>query len=289
MLWGETRPFESGFEIGWLYREERLKSRSGQSVGLKKGVARAGSFCSLAWLALLVSSRSLGYQTSTRVQAGKQVVVVYQPSHQSDTGVDYNEGLMCNSIVEAAIAASVGTVKAYKAWSYNIGGLHHAREGSSTKVEHTSAIDSLGRISGYAHEIKESRRLQPDVFIAIHNNGATDRNTCWGFVHEGDRYDDTNRDLAADIVAEICRVSGLENAGVLGGSPPNRNDCRCENTGKLCSYSLDENVDTCPLRVLLEIGDDKVSRSFLMDPQSQARIGQAIQRVVEKRFGKTGS
>lgn len=288
MLWGEIRPFESGFETNYLHREEQLKSQSGQSVGLKKGVARVACFCSLAWLALLISSCHSSYQTSTRMQTGKEVVVVYQPSHQSDTGIDYNEGLVCNSIAEAAIAASVGTVKVYKVWSYNIGGLHHAREGSNTKVEHTSAIDSLGRISGYAYEIRESSKLQPDVFIAIHNNGATDRNACWGFVHEGDQYEEANRDLAADLVAEISSVSGLENAGVLGDSSPNRNDYRCKHTGKLSFYSLDENVNTSPLRVLLEIGDNKVSRSLLMDLQSQAKIGQAIQKLVEKRFGKNG-
>lgn len=222
----------------------------------------------------------------TKESSGKLPLVVYQPSHQSDTGTNYNEALVCNSIAEAAMAASTGVVRVHKVWSYNQENLHHARQGSNTKIEHSAAIDSLGRISGYAYEINESNKLKPDVFIAIHNNGATKRNACWGFVHEGDEYEQQNRGLARELVAEICMVSGMDNAGVLGDSSPNRNDYRCKNTGKLSFYSLDENTNNCPIRVLLEIGDNKASYELLMDPAVQKKIGEAIQKVIEKNLGK---
>lgn len=220
--------------------------------------------------------------------SSKVPVVVYQPSHQSDTGTNYNEALVCNSIAEAAIAASTGIVEVHKVWSYNLDNLHHARQGSNTKIDHTSAVDSLGRISGYAYEINESNKLKPDVFIAIHNNGATRRNACWGFVHEGDQYEQQNRALARELVAAVCGVSGMDNAGVLGDSSPNRNDYRCKNTGKLSFYSLDENTNRCPIRVLLEIGDNKESYDLLMNPEVQKKIGRAIQMGIEKWFGKEG-
>jgi len=191
--------------------------------------------------------------------------------------------------VEAALAASTGVVRVHKAWSYNVDGLHHAREGSNTKMDHTTLIDSLGRISGYAYELKETNKLHPDVFIAVHNNGATNRNACWGYVHEGDTGEQRNRELARELVEAVCQASGLENGGVLGDSSPNRNDYRCKNTGKLSFYSLDENVNSSPVRVLLEIGDNKVSYELLMDPAVQKKIGKAIQDVVEQRFGKTGT
>jgi len=105
-------------------------------------------------------------------------------------------------------------------------------------------------------------------------------------VHEGDEYEQQNRGLAGELVAEICKVSGMDNAGVLGDSWPNRNDYRCKNTGKLSFNSLDENTNNCPIRVLLEIGDNKESRELLMDPAVQKKIGEAIQRVIERRFGK---
>lgn len=235
-------------------------------------------------LAACTATRHLGFEPRN----GTQFTIVYQPSHQTDTGKDFNEALVCNGIIEAAVAASTGTVKVNKVWSYHAQGLHHAREGSNTKMDHTSAVDSLGRISGYAYEIQESNSLEPDIFISVHNNGATNRHACWGFVHEGDRYEQQNRELAKELVGEICRVSGLENAGVLGDSSPNRNDYRCKNTGKLSFYSLDENVNMAPIRVLLEIGDNKVSYDFLMNAENQKRIGEAIQRVVEKKFGRGG-
>lgn len=243
----------------------------------------------LILLLQLMSACGPSKQLGTGSAGAKQIIVVYQPSHQSDTGANFNEGLTCNGIVEAAIAASTGVVKVYKVWSYNVENLHHAQTGSNTRIDQTSAVDSLGRISGYAYEIRESNKLKPDVFIAVHNNGGTRRNACWGFVHEGDAFEKDNTELAKDFVDEICRVSGLENAGVHGDSSPNRNDYRCKNTGKLSFYSLDENVNTCPVRLLLEIGDNRVSHDLLVDPANQKKIGEAIQRVVERKFGKAGS
>lgn len=228
-------------------------------------------------------------QSRSGDREGRQIIVVYQPSHQSDTGVNFNEALVCNGIVDGALASSTGVVRVYKVWSYNVDGVHHAREGSNTKIDHTSMIDSRGRISGYAYELSEANKLHPDVFIGVHNNGATNRNACWGYVHEGDAGEQQNRELASELVKAVCKASGLENGGVLGDSSPNRNDYRCKNTGKLSFYSLDENINSAPVRVLLEIGDNKVSFELLMDPVMQKTIGKAIQEIVELRFGKRGT
>jgi hypothetical protein len=241
---------------------------------------------------LLAPAMFLSCSASKQIGAGntqEDAVIVYQPSHQSVTGVNFNEALVCNAIVEAAMAASTGAARVHKVWSYSADGLHHAREGSNTKVDHTSATDSLGRISGYAYEIRESNNLKPKIFVAIHNNGATKRNACWGYVHEGDEQEGSNRELARELVGAVCKASGLENGGVLGDSSPNRNDYRCKNTGKLGFYSLDENVNHCPTRVLLEIGDNKESYDLLMNPAVQKKIGGAIQETLERRYGKQES
>ena len=254
----------------------------------KKGLAPIAARCLLLLSPLIFAS--CGVSKLFTGGAGEEgLVVVYQPSHQSDTGFNFNEALVCNAIVEAAMASSTSAAKVHKVWSYNVEGLHHAREGSNTKISHSSAIDSLGRISGYTYEISESNKLKPNVFVAIHNNGATKRNACWGFVHEGDEQEKISRELARELVEEVCKASGLENAGVLGDSSPNRNDYRCKNTGRLSFYSLDENVNHCPLRVLLEIGDNKESRDLLMNPDIQKKIGKAIQGLIEQRYGKQGN
>jgi len=216
---------------------------------------------------------------------GGTYVIVFQPSHQTDTGRDFNEALTCNAIVEEAMARPSETMIMHKVWSHDVDDVHHARTGSNTKIEHTSAPDSLGRISGYAWELSESNKHHPDVFIAVHNNGGTNRHALWGFVHEGDRHEALNRELAAALLKEICSNTDLENRGVLGDSSPNRNDYRCRVTGKLSFYSLDENVNSAPYRVLLEVGDNQASRNFLANPENLRKVGQSIRRVVNEWFG----
>jgi hypothetical protein len=264
-----------------------LMNQGTRKLGMKNFSAIAAKCLLLLAPTLFLAcgaSRQLGGESTQQ-----NLVIVYQPSHQSDTGVNFNEALVCSAIVEAAMAASSNAARVHKVWSYNVEGLHHAREGSNTKIDHTSATDSLGRISGYAYEIRESNNLKPKLFVAVHNNGATKRNACWGYVHEGDEQEGTNRDLARELVKAVCAASGLENGGVLGDSSPNRNDYRCKNTGKLGFYSLDENVNHCPVRVLLEIGDNKESYDLLMNPATQKKIGEAIQRTIEQRYGKPGN
>jgi len=221
-----------------------------------------------------------GSSVSLRTPEDRPFTIVYQPSHQTDTGRDFNEALVCNAIAEAAIAAAPPDLRVVKVWSYDVDTVHHARAGSNTKVDHTSAIDSLGRISGYAYELRRSNEIGPDLFIAIHNNGASKRNGCWGFVHEGDEMEQENRELARLLVKAICEVSGLEDLKDHGDSEPNRNDYRCAATGKLSFYSLDENVNRAPHRVLLEIGDNAVSRAILLNPEIQKKIGEAIHEAI---------
>jgi hypothetical protein len=40
--------------------------------------------------------------------------------------------------------------------------------------------------------------------------------------------------------------------------------------------------------VLLEIGDNKASYDLLMDPDIQKKIGEAIQGLIEQRYGNRG-
>lgn len=205
-------------------------------------------------------------------------VIVWQPSHQTDTGVDFSEAEVSNAIAEAAIN-TLPHLKEYKVWSLGHTEVHHANEGSNTKIEHTSAVID-GKISGYTYEIQEANKHQPDVLIALHNNGGTKRHAVWGYVHFGDSYESQNRELAAILVKAICSATNMENRGVLLDSTTGRNDYRCSTTGKLAFYSLDEHVNTARYRVLLEIGDNQASHDFLKDPSNQQKIGAAIKTAL---------
>ena len=202
--------------------------------------------------------------------------IVWQPSHQTDTGKDFSEALTCNGIVEAAMAAQP-SLKEFKTWSLGKGQYHHADSGSNTKIVHTTAVID-GKISGYAYELKKSNKKNPQVFIAVHNNGGTKRHAVWGYIHYGDNYEAANRELAGRLVKAICSATDLENRGVLLDSTTGRNDYRCTKTGKLSFYSLDENINTAPYRVLLEIGDNAASHDFLQNPINQKIIGEAIKK-----------
>jgi len=208
----------------------------------------------------------------------KKIIVVWQPSHQTDTGKDFSEAETCNAIAEAAMSTKP-KFHEYKVWSLGKTEYHHADSGSNTKIEHTTAIID-GKISGYAYELQESNKLSPKVFIAVHNNGGTKRNAVWGYIHYGDQFENDNRELAATLIKSISEASGLEDRGVWLDSTTGRNDYRCAATGKLSFYSLDENINTSPYRVLLEIGDNAVSRGLLISKEGREKIGIAIKKAL---------
>ncbi|MBI5857249.1 MAG: N-acetylmuramoyl-L-alanine amidase [Sphingobacteriales bacterium] len=227
----------------------------------------------------------------TAYQACNQYKVVWQPSHQTDTGKDFSEAAVSNGIAEAAIAAEPA-LKEFKVWSLGKEEYHHADSGSNTKILHTTAIID-GKISGYAYELKQANKKYPFVFIAIHNNGGTKRHAVWGYIHYGDKYEAENRELAARLTRVISSVTTLENRGVWLDSTTGRNDYRCSITGKLSFYSLDENINTAPYRILLEIGDNAASRDFLINTANQQIIGKAIKKelalwLAEKKKEKSG-
>ncbi len=207
--------------------------------------------------------------------------VVYQPSHQSDTGENYNEALTADAYAQYAMQTEPLYTE-HKVWSYFQPGLHHADKGTNTLKAHTTAVED-GKISGYAWELKRANALRPDFFIGLHNNGGTGRHAIWGYIHDGDPMEAANRRLSDILIEEIARATDLENRGTHLDSSAGRNDYRCAATGRLAFYSIDENVNRAPYRVLLEIGDIDRSRAFLLDEKSRQAVGAAVKRGL-KRF-----
>ena len=237
-----------------------------------------------AILVVGTSCRSIARPAPSVGVKGSAPVIVWQPSHQTDTGKDFDESAVSNGIVVAAMNTQP-LLRESKVWSIGVPGLHHGNAGSNTMIAHTTAVVD-GQLSGYAYELKASNTLAPTVFIAVHNNGGTNRNAVWGYIHDGDKYEAENRALAARLVAAISSVTDLENRGVLLDSSTGRNDYRCVVTGRLGFYSLDENVNTAPYRVLLEVGDNVVSRALLQDPAKQQAMGAAIKRALVEWMGE---
>ncbi|MBP9104360.1 MAG: N-acetylmuramoyl-L-alanine amidase [Chitinophagaceae bacterium] len=237
---------------------------------------------------LLLFLLPLIHQSCSRYSSinSKKKVVIWQPSHQTDTGKDFSEAATCNGIAEAAMA-TLPSLKEYKVWSLGKTELHHADVGSNTKKLHTSDIID-GKISGYAYELNEANNKKPFVFISIHNNGGTNRHAVWGYIHYGDEYEQANKELASRLVKAICAATKMEDRGVLLDSTTGRNDYRCATSGKLSFYSLDENINKAPYRVLLEIGDNAASHDFLQTPANQKTIGEAIKKELSAWLSEKG-
>jgi hypothetical protein len=70
--------------------------------------------------------------SDTNVFFRKKPIVVWQPSHQTDTGKDFSEAAVCNAIAEAAMNEKPH-LKEYKVWSLGKAEYHHADSGSNTK------------------------------------------------------------------------------------------------------------------------------------------------------------
>ncbi|MBC7615948.1 MAG: N-acetylmuramoyl-L-alanine amidase [Pedobacter sp.] len=226
------------------------------------------------------------FSKTISILSKSKAVVVWQPSHQTDTGKDFSEAKTCNGIIEAAMDFKP-KLKEFKVWSLNEPNLHHPNVGSNTIIEHTSAVID-GKLSGYAYELQESNKRKPDVFIAVHNNGGTKRHAIWGYIHEGDEFEAENKVLASRLIAAISAVTNLENRGVLFDSSTGRNDYTCKKTGKKGFYSLDENVNTAKYRVLLEVGDNGISKEFLENPANQKKMGQALKVELAKWLHEKG-
>jgi len=217
------------------------------------------------------------FLSGTVSKAGQVLpVVVFQPSHQRDTGVNYNEALTADAIVQYAMSEPP-RFDEHKVWSYPQPGLHHADRGTNTLIAHTSALED-GKLSGYAWELARANELKPLVFIGVHNNSGTGRHALWGYIHDGDGLEGWNRRLSNILIEEIARATDLENRGTHLDSTTGRNDYRCAATGRLGFYSIDENVNRAQYRVLLEIGDIEKSGALLLDEEFRKAVGAAIKR-----------
>src|SRR6476469_2390527 len=110
-------------------------------------------------LLLLFSLFLISGQSPVEQDARKKIIIVWQPSHQTDTGKDFSEAATCNAIIEAAMNLKPH-LKEFKVWSRETTDFHHAESGSNTKIEHTTAIID-GKISVYAYELEQSNKKHP--------------------------------------------------------------------------------------------------------------------------------
>jgi len=183
--------------------------------------------------------------TSVKAEPARRVTVIaWQPSHQADTGADWEEYVICGDIVDRVIAL-LPEFTHVKAWEIGMG--LSGANGYRPKPINTPAFDS---------EVGKANAAGATVFVAVHNDGGAPSGIL-GMCMPGDA---TSRALAEKLKAALVSATGLPDRGM-----------REERL-----YSLEAQRNKADARLLLEIGDNKADRAFLLDEGNRQAIAVAL-------------
>lgn len=181
--------------------------------------------------------------------ARSSVVVAWQPSHQDDTGdSSWHEYLVCGDIVDRAmqLCTSVTNVKCWDL-SHGLTGTNNYRP----QPTNTVAFDV---------EVSAANQAGADYFISVHNDGGAPS----GILGLCMPNDPLSRGYAERFVDALCARTGLPKRGIW----------------EVRLYSLEPERNRCPVRILLEIGDNQKDRALLENPQFRQLVAQALADVV---------
>lgn len=187
----------------------------------------------------------------TAIETGEtasHVTVAWQPSHQDDTGdAEWHEYLICNDIVERAMLLC-NKVRSVKCWdtSHGLTGTNNYRPNPTN----TQAFDV---------ELSIANSAKADYFISIHNDGGAPSGIL-GICMPGDQL---SRSFLEKFLASLCAHTGLPSRGIW----------------EVRLYSLEPELNSCPCRILLEIGDNESDRALLEDEGFRQKAAQALAEV----------
>ncbi len=218
-----------------------LAQQRPQALARASGPARTGLAAASDALASTGASAAAGVKARP---ARRVTVIAWQPSHQADTGADWQEYVICGDIVDRAIAL-LPEFTHVKAWETGMG--LTGANGYRPKPVNTPAFDS---------EVAKSNAASASVFIAVHNDGGAPSGIL-GMCMPGDT---AARALAERLKAALVSATGLPDRGM-----------REERL-----YSLEPGRNHAATRLLLEIGDNKADRAFLLDGSNRQAIAQAL-------------
>lgn len=171
-------------------------------------------------------------------------VIAWQPSHQADTGVDWEEYVICGDIVDRTIAL-LPEFTHVKAWETGMG--LFGSNGYRPQPKNAAAFDS---------EIAKANAARATVFISVHNDGGAPS----GILGMCMPSDGRSRALAERLKAALLSATGLPDRGI-----------REERL-----YSLEPERNKAGTRLLLEIGDNKADRAFLLEDANRQAIAEAL-------------
>ncbi len=180
----------------------------------------------------------------------RTTVFAWQPSHQADTGVDWKEYVICGDIVDRVIAL-LPEFTHVKAWETGMG--LSGSNGYRPQPKNTPAFDS---------EIAQANAARASVFISVHNDGGAPSGIL-GMCMPGDT---GSRTLAERLKSALVSATKLPDRGM-----------REERL-----YSLEPSRNKAGTRLLLEIGDNKADRAFLLDASNRQAIAVALAEALRE-------
>lgn len=185
-------------------------------------------------------------QASTSESAKKKdVTIAWQPSHQDDTGdANWHEHLICNDFIERTISLCT-KVENVKCWdtSHGLTGTNHYHPQPTN-------------IPAFDAEIAAANQAQADYFISVHNDGGAPSGIL-GLCMPGDPL---SRSYLEQCLRTLCAATSLPNRGIW----------------EVRLYSLEPERNSCPVRFLLEIGDNVKDREKLMSPDFRQLVAQTL-------------
>lgn len=181
---------------------------------------------------------------ASTVPARRSTIIAWQPSHQADTGADWEEYVICGDIVDRVIAL-LPEFTHVKAWETGMG--LSGSNGYRPQPKNAPAFDS---------EIAQANGAGAAVFVSVHNDGGAPSGIL-GMCMPGDA---GSRALAERLKAALVLATKLPDRGI-----------REERL-----YSLEPERNHAGTRLLLEIGDNKADRAFLLNAANRQAIAAAL-------------
>lgn len=172
------------------------------------------------------------------------LVIAWQPSHQADTGPNWEEYVICGDIMERVIAR-LPEYEHVRAWDTSDGltGSNNYRPSPSN----TKAFDK---------EVAIANAANATVFIAIHTDGGAPS----GILGECLPGDSDGRGLLNSIIGSLVSATGLHR----------------RSNQEVRLYSLESSRNKAKYKCLLEVGDNVSDRAFLLDPKNRDKIADGI-------------
>ncbi len=187
--------------------------------------------------------------SDSTVVVEKGTVIAWNPSHQDDTGTDWDEYLVCGDIARRTMALLPDFTNVLS-WETGMGLI-------------------TGDVAALKAECDQANAAHAQIFIAVHVNSSVSS----GFTGRYYTGDSSSGRYAEALLKSVAATMGLAYHPVHA-----RSDL----------YVLNPGNNLAPIRVLLECGGNKIDRAWLSTEDGRQRLAAALAKAVSENTPSTG-